>query len=94
MKVAALGDAHLGRAYLSVTDPATGVNRRELLALQEAGVRGDALVASLTDPWPAHTGTDAVRSFLAGPAPTDPDDLATWLSRAIVVPTEELTRVD
>jgi len=30
MKVAALGDAHLGRAYLSVTDPATGVNRREL----------------------------------------------------------------
>jgi DNA repair exonuclease SbcCD nuclease subunit len=30
MKVVALGDAHLGRAYLSVTDPATGVNRREL----------------------------------------------------------------
>lgn len=71
-----------------------GVNRRELLALQEAGIRGDALVASLTDPWPARTGTDAVRSFLAGPAPTDPDDLATWLSRATVVPTEELTRVD
>lgn len=79
----------LGNGQLPV-----GVNRRELLALQQAGVRGDALVASLTDPWPAHTGTDAVRSFLAGPAPTDPDDLATWLSRAIVVPTEELTRVD
>ena len=30
MRVVALGDAHLGRAYLSVTDPATGVNRREL----------------------------------------------------------------
>jgi DNA repair exonuclease SbcCD nuclease subunit len=30
MKVAALGDAHLGRAYLAITDPATGVNRREL----------------------------------------------------------------
>src|SRR5437764_14782093 len=30
MKVAALGDAHLGRQYLSVTDAATGVNRREL----------------------------------------------------------------
>src|SRR5436305_14616103 len=30
MKVAALGDAHLGRQYLSVTDSATGVNRREL----------------------------------------------------------------
>lgn len=71
-----------------------GVNRRELLALHEAGLRGDALVASLTDPWPARSGTDAVRSFIAGPAPTDPDDLATWLSRATVVPTEELTRVE
>ena len=30
MKVVALGDAHLGRAYLSITDAATGVNRREL----------------------------------------------------------------
>jgi DNA repair protein SbcD/Mre11 len=29
MKVAALGDAHLGRAYYNVTDPTTGVNRRE-----------------------------------------------------------------
>lgn len=71
-----------------------GVNRRELLALQEAGVRGDALVASLTDPWPGHPDADAVRSFIAGPAPTDLDDLATWLSHAVVVPTEELTRVD
>jgi len=30
MKVAALGDAHLGRSYYSITDPASGVNRREL----------------------------------------------------------------
>lgn len=30
MKVAALGDAHLGRAYLSMVDATTGVNRREL----------------------------------------------------------------
>jgi DNA repair exonuclease SbcCD nuclease subunit len=29
MKVAALGDAHLGRAYHNVTDPETGVNQRE-----------------------------------------------------------------
>ena len=29
MKVAALGDAHLGRAYHNVTDPVTGVNQRE-----------------------------------------------------------------
>lgn len=71
-----------------------GVNRRELLALQDAGVRGDALVASLSDPWPARTGADGIRTFVAGPAPTDPDDLATWLSHAIVVPTEELSHAD
>jgi DNA repair exonuclease SbcCD nuclease subunit len=29
MKVAALGDAHLGRSYLPITDAATGVNQRE-----------------------------------------------------------------
>ena len=29
MKVAAIGDAHLGRSYLSIVDPATGVNQRE-----------------------------------------------------------------
>ena len=30
MKLAALGDAHLGRNYLPITDTATGVNSREL----------------------------------------------------------------
>ncbi len=30
MKVAAIGDAHLGRSYLNVVDSATGVNQREL----------------------------------------------------------------
>jgi DNA repair exonuclease SbcCD nuclease subunit len=29
VKIAALGDAHLGRSYLSITDPTTGVNQRE-----------------------------------------------------------------
>ncbi|MEV7873597.1 hypothetical protein [Microbacterium sp. NPDC089188] len=71
-----------------------GLNRRELLALHEAGVRGDALVATLKDPWPGSTATDAVSTFIAGPTPTDPDDVPTWLSRGTVVPTEELTRVD
>lgn len=70
-----------------------GVNRRELLAMTEAGVRGDALVAALTDPWPRTAPIDAVSSFVAGDTPTD-DEVATWLSRARVVPTEELTRVD
>ena len=71
-----------------------GVNRRELLALIEAGVRGDALVAALTDPWPRTTPLDAVSTFVAGDTPTDDDEVATWLSHATVVPTEELTRVD
>ncbi|MBB3157222.1 imidazolonepropionase-like amidohydrolase [Microbacterium proteolyticum] len=71
-----------------------GLNRRELLALHDAGVRGDALVAALTDAWPHVEPTSAVSTFVPGPAPTDPDDLPTWLSRGTVVTTEELTRVD
>lgn len=71
-----------------------GLNRRELLALHEAGVRGDALIAALADPWPATVPDEAVSTFVAGPAPTDPDDVPTWLSRGTVVPTEELPRAD
>lgn len=71
-----------------------GLNRRELRGLHEAGVRGDALVATLTDPWPHAEATSAVSTFLPGPLPADPDDMPTWLSRGTVVVTEELTRVD
>jgi len=71
-----------------------GINRRELLALVQAGVRGDALVTALTDPWPRTTPIDAVSTFVAGDTPIHDDEVATWLSRATVVPTEELTRVD
>lgn len=71
-----------------------GLNRRELLALQAAGIRDDALVAALSDPWPAAAPIGAVSTFVAGPAPASSDDLPTWLSRGRVVPTEELTRVD
>ena len=71
-----------------------GLNRRELLALHEAGVRGDALVRALTDAWPRTTPTDAVSTFIPGDAASHPDDVPTWLSRGTVVPTEELTRVD
>lgn len=70
------------------------VNRRELRALHDAGVRGDALVAALTDPWPHVGPNSAVSTFVPGPAPTDPDDVPTWLSRGTVVATEELTHVD
>lgn len=71
-----------------------GLNRRELLAMHDAGVRSDALVAALADPWPHAGASDAVATFVAGPIPTDPDDVPTWLSRGTVVATEELTRVE
>lgn len=49
MRVAALGDAHLGRTYLPVVDAATGVNRREL-DFEEAFSRAvDAALAAEPD---------------------------------------------
>jgi DNA repair exonuclease SbcCD nuclease subunit len=49
MKVAALGDAHLGRTYLPITDTDTGVNRREL-DFEEAFARAvDAALAEQPD---------------------------------------------
>ncbi len=91
---AARGGRVLYGTDLGNGDLPVGVNRRELLALHEAGVRGDALVAALTDPWPATRRSDAVATFVPGPASTDEADLPSWLARATVVPTEELTRVD
>lgn len=75
-------------------DLPVGLNRRELLALHEAGVRGDRLIDALSDPWPAAAPTTGLSTFIPGPAPTDNDDLASWLSRGTVVATEELARVD
>jgi DNA repair protein SbcD/Mre11 len=49
MKVAALGDAHLGRAYLAVTDAATGVNRRELDFEESFTAAIDAALAEAPD---------------------------------------------
>ena len=49
MKVAAIGDAHLGRTYLPITDAATGVNRREL-DFEESFTRAiDAMLAESPD---------------------------------------------
>ena len=79
----------LGNGQLPV-----GLNRRELLALHEAGIQGDALVATLTDPWPSAHGLDAVSTFVPGPMPTRLDDVPSWLARGTVVPTEELARID
>lgn len=68
-----------------------GLNRRELLALHDAGVD---LVASLVDPWPFPAAPAGVSTFVPGSFPPDPAEVPSWLSRGIVVPSEELTRVD
>jgi DNA repair exonuclease SbcCD nuclease subunit len=49
VKIAAIGDAHLGRSYLPITDAATGVNRREL-DFEESFTRAvDAMLAARPD---------------------------------------------
>lgn len=49
MKIAAIGDAHLGRSYLPITDAETGVNRREL-DFEESFARAiDAMLAEQPD---------------------------------------------
>lgn len=71
-------------------DQPLGVDLAELRALEEAGLRGAALVAALTDPWPLGAAPGGVSTFIAGPPPTAPDQVAEWLTGAVVVPTEEL----
>ncbi|MFJ4037220.1 hypothetical protein ACIPVB_03975 [Microbacterium sp. NPDC090007] len=91
---AARGGRVLYGTDLGNGDLPVGLNRRELLALHEAGVRGDRLVDALSDPWPASAPVGGLSTFIPGPAPDDSADLAAWLSRGTVVPTEELDRVD
>jgi hypothetical protein len=71
-------------------DRRAGVDGHELAALRGAGVRGPALVAALTDPWPLADRPAGVATFVAGPPPADEDGLPEWLSAAVVVPAEEL----
>ena len=68
-----------------------GLLVEELHALHEAGVRGPALVAALTEPWPLARPDTAVATFVAGPPPADDAAVPDWLGAATVVPTEELT---
>lgn len=72
---------------------APGIQRGELQALDAAGIRGDALIAALTDPWPLPP-LHGVATFIPGPAPDGLDDVPAWLARATVVPDEELIRDD
>lgn len=67
-----------------------GVNMRELEALHVVGVRGAALIDALTDPWPLPEHSAAVGTFVPGDAPTELDEVPSWLGAATVVPAEEL----
>ena len=71
-----------------------GIQRDELTALDTAGVRGPALIAALTDPWPVAESAHGVTTFVPGPPPDHLDDVPAWLAGATVVPTEELIHDD
>lgn len=90
--IAAGGSALYG-TDLGNGDRRIGVLTQELTALDAAGVRGAALVDTLSDPWPAAPVT-GVSTFIPGPPPTSLDAVAEWLGAATVVPSEELIHDD
>jgi imidazolonepropionase-like amidohydrolase len=67
-----------------------GVNAEEVAALDRAGVRGEALIDAMADPWPATAAPSGISTFVPGPPPTVLDEVAAWIAGATVVPTEEL----
>jgi imidazolonepropionase-like amidohydrolase len=75
-------------------DLPVGVNARELTALHDAGLRGAALLAVLTDPWPRSERSHGVSTFVPGKPPAALDAVPAWLAAATVVPTEELIHDD
>ncbi|SIT84387.1 hypothetical protein [Microbacterium sp. RU33B] len=75
-------------------DRDVGIQRDELSALDAAGIRGSALIAALTDPWPLDHRAHGIATFVPGDIPTTLDDVPAWLARATVVPDEELLRDD
>ena len=76
-------------------DRAPGVIVGELEALDAAGVRGEALIDALTDPWPRHRAA-RTPSRRSSPAMRREslDDVPAWLGGATVVPAEELIHDD
>lgn len=71
-------------------DRPSGLLIDELVLLHEAGVRGPALIASLTDPWPRAASDTGVATFVVGTPPESPEAVPEWLRGARVVPAEEL----
>jgi hypothetical protein len=91
---AAAGGRVLYGTDLGNGDQPVGVNPHEVAALDRARVRGAALIAAMSDPWPAADVPSGVRTFVPGPPPSDLDEVAEWLRGATVVPTEELVHDD
>lgn len=75
-------------------DLPVGINARELVALDDAGVRGERLIRALTDPWPGLAPAESVSTFVAGEPPAELHTLPRWLARGIIVPHEELIHDD
>ncbi|MDY0907928.1 hypothetical protein [Microbacterium sp. CFBP9034] len=86
---AAAGGRVLYGTDLGNGDRRVGVQVEELAALDRAGVRGEALLNALCDPWPA-AAPAGVATFIPGAPPRSLGDVAEWLGAATVVPTEEL----
>lgn len=87
---AAAGGRVLYGTDLGNGDQPVGVNPAEVAALDAAGVRGAALIAAMSDPWPAAAPPSGVSTFVPGAPPLRLDEIAEWLRGATVVPTEEL----
>lgn len=91
---AAAGGHVLYGTDLGNGDRPGGIQIDELSALHAAGIRGAALIATLTDPWPAPAAREGVATFVAGEPPSAPEDIPSWLGTATVVPSEELIHDD
>ncbi|WP_127818520.1 hypothetical protein [Microbacterium sp. CPCC 204701] len=91
---AAAGGRVLYGTDLGNGEQPVGVNPHEVTALDRAGVRGAALIAAMSDPWPLDAPPAGVSTFVPGPPPETLDDVAGWLAGATVVPTEELIHDD
>jgi len=87
---AAAGGRVLYGTDLGNGDRPVGVIAEEVAGLDRAGVRGAALIAAMSDPWPAAAPPSGVSTFVPGEPPTHLDDVAEWLRGATVVPSEEL----
>lgn len=89
---AAAGGRVLYGTDLGNGDRAGGLQQEELAALDAAGVRGPALVAALSDPWPRQSVSHAVATFVPGAPPSSLDEVPEWLAGATVVPDDEVVR--